>query len=31
MTCHFCKEDGRHYVGGGMWVCFQHWLSLFVP
>ena len=31
--CHICLKDGiehdaKHYVGGGMWVCFRHWLLL---
>lgn len=28
MKCHFCASSGNHYVGGGMWVCFEHWLRL---
>lgn len=27
MKCRFCDEEGRHYLGGGLWVCFQHWLK----
>jgi hypothetical protein len=32
-ACHLCRKeeeqrDARHYIGGGMWVCFRHWLLL---
>ena len=26
IECHFCGEPGRHYVGGGLWLCFEHLL-----
>ncbi len=29
MTCRFCKETGNHYIGGGQWVCFRHFLACF--
>jgi hypothetical protein len=28
--CRFCPETGRHYVGGGQWLCFRHWLKLWM-
>ncbi len=33
--CKFCKEEGRHYIGGhyiggSPWVCFKHYLVLMV-
>lgn len=30
MKCHFCSDPGNHYVGGGVWLCFKHFLRLFV-
>lgn len=28
MTCRFCKETGNFPLGGGLWVCFAHWLRV---
>lgn len=28
-VCKFCEREGRHYIGGEMWVCFTHFLKLF--
>lgn len=27
--CKWCPADAKHYLGGGMWVCFRHWLAAF--
>lgn len=29
MKCHFCKDEGTVPIGGGMWVCFKHFLRSF--
>jgi len=29
MTCRYCKDEGPHYLGGGLWVCFRHFLATF--
>ncbi len=26
-TCHVCKHQAKHYVGGGLWLCFEHYLT----
>lgn len=29
-ACFECGEPGaKHYLGGGMWFCFRHWLAAF--
>lgn len=28
--CQFCKNIGNHYIGGCMWVCFEHFLRIFL-
>jgi hypothetical protein len=30
MTCR-CGEPASHYIGGGQWVCFRHWLIAALP
>jgi hypothetical protein len=25
--CRWCHEEAKHYLGGGIWVCFYHWLK----
>jgi hypothetical protein len=33
VTCawrrHPCTNEARHYLGGGLWVCFEHFLKAF--
>lgn len=29
VKCRHCDEKGNHYVGGGVWLCFRHFLALF--
>jgi|SRR5208337_3231150 len=26
--CRFCTSNANHYIGGGMWVCFPHFIGL---
>lgn len=34
--CHYCHRNGADehasfYMGGGVWVCFRHWLLIMLP